>query len=156
MYCPHCAARLAVTDDRCPRCDLDVRPVAQLLQRHAAGEGTAAIRAQHWQRQRHATGLLLVMCSLLVGCFIPLALGVFSGVSWLGALITALAGLAGVLLILGAMLILASEGVILTSTAGLRSEPAGQAVPLLEQDITMSTGHKEQAAARRSERERHF
>ncbi|HEU4328142.1 MAG TPA: hypothetical protein VFS21_33710 [Roseiflexaceae bacterium] len=137
MYCPHCAAHLAATDARCPRCDLDVRPIAQLLsyaRARTAEEQEAAARAQRWQRQRHSLGLLLVMCSLLVGCFIPLSAGLFSGASWLGALIAALAGLIGVLLILGAMLILASEGAILNSSPSAPGGQGGPATPLLAQD----------------------
>ncbi len=151
MYCPHCAARLAATDARCPRCGLDVRPIAQLLWHHsqarAAEEQEAAARAQRWRRQRHSLGLLLVMCSLLVGCLIPLSAGLFSGASWLGALIAGLAGLIGVLLILGAMLILASEGAILNSAGGGQG---GSAAPLLAQDMVVSSTPTDQPASRRN------
>lgn len=82
---------------------------------------------RRWRRQRHGLGLLLVLCSLLVGCFIPICLGLFAGASGLGALVTLLAGVAGVLLLLGAMLLLAAEGQTLTAP-----EPAASAGPAAE------------------------
>lgn len=130
MYCPHCATGLDGDLSRCTTCDRDLQLVVAAL---AAGEptntaGAAPHSAQHerWRRQRHSFGLLLVLCSLLVGCLIPISLGILSGLAWLGALITLLAGVAGLLLLLGAILILAAEGQILTSIEpqGAMTRPA--------------------------------
>lgn len=137
MYCPHCGTRFEGGAPRCTSCDRDLRPVAAAL---ASGEqmasiGKAVLTAQQgrWQRQSHSLGLLLVLCSLLAGCLIPISLGLFSGAGWLGALVTLLAGVTGVHLLLGAMLILAAEGQILTS-AEQRGEIARPALPLREQE----------------------
>ncbi|HNP71220.1 MAG TPA: hypothetical protein PLO33_01600 [Kouleothrix sp.] len=125
MYCPQCAAELGATAAHCPGCGLDVRPIARLLREPREGIGNAARR---WQPQRHALGLLLVLCSLLVGCFIPISIGLLNGVVAVGPLVLVLGGLAGVLLVLGAMLILASEGAILTS-ARAEQPPAHTLLP---------------------------
>lgn len=117
----------------------------------AAGFGQALLTAQdgRWRRQRHSLGLLLVLCSLLVGCLIPISLGLFNGVSWLGALVTLLAGVAGLLLLLGAMLILAAEGQILTSVEP-RGETMWPALPLREQELgAAGDADRQMLAARR-------
>ena len=121
MYCPYCATGLDDSVSRCPTCDRDLRPVVAAL---ACGEQTASYgqalrRSQdgRWRHQRRSIGLLLVLCSLLAGCLIPISLGLFTGLAWLGALVTLLAGMAGLLLLSGAMLLLAAEGQILTSAA---------------------------------------
>jgi hypothetical protein len=150
MYCPHCGTRLEGSAPRCATCDLDLRPVAAAL---ASGEqmasvGQAVLTAQQgrWQRQRHSLGLLLVLCSLLAGCLIPISLGLFGGASWLGALVTLVAGVAGVLLLLGAMLILAAEGQILTAPEqrGVLARPA---LPLREQEPGAASDMDRRAAA---------
>lgn len=101
--------------------------------------------AKMWQHQRHALGLLLVLCSLLVGCFIPTCIGLFNGFIGLSSLILVLAGVAGVLLLLGSMLILAAEGGILTSrsdtdqndsTSAHRTVEQNDSPPLLEHYLT--------------------
>jgi hypothetical protein len=119
MYCPHCATWHDGGVSRCTTCDRDLQPVVAALAAveptNTANEALRAAQHERWQRQRHSFGLLLVLCSLLIGCLIPISLGLFSGLAWLGALVTLLAGVAGLLLLLGAMLLLAAEGQILTS-----------------------------------------
>jgi hypothetical protein len=87
------------------------------------------------------------MCSLLVGCFIPISIGLLNGFIGLSSVVIVLAGVAGVLLVLGIMLILAAEGVILTSKPVTgHNDPAsvqppsqtGQPHPLLEEQVTAS------------------
>jgi hypothetical protein len=147
MYCPRCATQLAEATTHCPGCDFDVRPLAQFLRQDAERSPSAEQRAsgitRAWRRQRHALGLLLLLCSLLVGCFIPISLGLFNGFIGLSALITALAGVAGVLLLLGIMLLLAAEGTILTSRPATNPEVPTRAEsepphPLLEERPTVS------------------
>jgi hypothetical protein len=147
MYCPHCAIWLDDDLSRCTTCDRDLRPVVAAL---AAGESTNATgaargAAQHerWRHQRHSFGLLLVLCSLLVGCLIPISLGLLSGVAWLGAFITLLAGLAGLLLLLGAMLLLAADGQILTAIEP-RGDVTRPALPLRdpEPQVTGDVGRQ--------------
>ena len=108
MYCPRCATQLTEATTYCPGCDFDVRPVARLLYQEMdvrpSTEQPAGGMAKVWQQQRHALGLLLILCSLLVGCFIPISIGLLNGFIGLGSLITSLAGIAGVLLIVGTWL----------------------------------------------------
>lgn len=133
MYCPYCATWLDGGASRCSTCERDLRPVVAALAsgERPAGDGMAPGVAQdgRWRQRRHSLGLLLVLCSLLAGCLIPVGLGLFAGAPWLGALVTTLAGVAGLLLLLGAMLLLAAEGQILTS-AGPRGAAARPALPL--------------------------
>lgn len=151
MYCPQCATPLAAPTARCPTCNLDVQAIAQMLFPQAisrtpeSSPRPADGMAKMWQHQRHALGLLLVLCSLLVGCFIPICIGLFNGFIGLSSLILVLAGVAGVLLLLGSMLILAAEGGILTSrsdtdqndsTSAHRTVEQNDSPPLLEHYLT--------------------
>lgn len=145
MYCPNCATPAAATQTRCSSCNLDLEPIIQLLQTDAQ-----AARTQRWKEQRHSLGLFVVMCSLLVGCFIPIAVGILGGSAVLNAVVVVLAGLAGVLLFLGAMLILAGEGKILNSRppmpseGGARQVHTGATTPLLDHTPT-TVDHSEAA-----------
>jgi hypothetical protein len=115
----------------------------------SAGYGSALRRAQdgRWRHQRRSLGLL-VLCSLLVGCLIPISLGLFTGFAWLGALVTLLVGVAGLLLLLGAMLLLAAEGQILTSVAP-QGETTRLGLPLQDAEPPLTGGTGRQAAAAR-------
>ncbi len=152
MYCPRCASPLANQTARCRECGLDARPFAELLREdahadRAAGLRTLAAQLQRWNRQRHSLGLLLIMCSLLVACFIPISIGLFNGSIALGSLILVLAGFAGVLLLLGTMLILAAEGVILTSQQAPSDPPAAAPTLLLSQELPADFGSPERAGS---------
>lgn len=119
MYCPQCATHLAATAARCHECNLDVLRIGQILRHEDRADlRDPAIRLagqmQRWKEQRRSLGTLLVMCSLLVGCLIPIGIGLFSEFDALSAIVTGLAGLAGLLLVIGSMLLLAADGVILT------------------------------------------
>lgn len=140
MYCPRCAAQVAGTAARCPECDLDVLPIAHLLH-----EPTRSAREERWRKQRHALGLLAIMCSLLVGCFIPIGIGVFGGSAYAGSLILILAGVAGALLFCGAMLILASENAILTSNSPSDTHSAPAGTPLLADGALPGASYAERA-----------
>lgn len=118
MYCPRCANQLAANAQQCRECGLDVRPVAETLrqaqgQPGAYAERRAAGMATRWRKQRRQWGMLLIMSSLLVGCLIPLSIGVFGSFIPVMPVVVALAGMAGLLLISGSMLLLAADGEIL-------------------------------------------
>lgn len=120
MYCPKCATNLADTATRCHGCDLDVQPIAQMLRHAHHGDAhlatqRRAVQVQRWKQQRNSWGNLLVMTSLLVGCLIPIAVGLFNNFEILGNIVVTLAGLAGLLLIGGSMLLLAADGQILAT-----------------------------------------
>lgn len=121
MYCPRCATHLATTTTRCSACDLDLHSIVELLSHDRQTSASHVHRhlatnpVQRWKQQRHGWGLLLILCSFLVGCLIPISLGIFSQLPWTGSLITTLAGFAGLLFVVGTMLILAAEGAILTT-----------------------------------------
>ena len=144
MYCPQCATQLEGTATHCPTCNFDTRPIIQLLYpAHQIAARSASIQSRQWKQQRHKLGMLLVMCSLLVGCFIPISIGFFDAFIDVGSLVLVLAGAAGALLIIGTMLILAAEGTILTSeeaseshgeTPTHRPPQTGQTHPLLVED----------------------
>lgn len=120
MFCPRCATHLPAKASRCKSCNLNVEALGHALP--TVNEPIETLRPaqqiparmQRLKQQRHSWGLLLVLCSFLVGCLIPLSLGLFPNFSGLSALVIALAGLAGVILVLGIMLLLAAEGAILT------------------------------------------
>lgn len=140
MYCPQCATHLAATATRCHECNLDVQRIGQILRREERPDPAAGFagQMQRWKQQRSSLGTLLVMCSLLVGCLIPIAVGLFNGSDALGAILPALAGLAGLLMVLGSMLLMAADGTILTG------DDHSHAVP----DETAQREHKSYAASR--------
>jgi hypothetical protein len=117
MYCPQCATQLSATATRCHECNLDVHQIGQLL-RHVDQRDPATRwsgQVQRWKEQRRSLGTLLVMCSLLVGCLIPISIALFGAFEALSAIVVGLAGLAGLLMVLGSMLLMAADGEILTS-----------------------------------------
>lgn len=140
MYCPQCATHLAATATRCHECNLDVRQIGQILRHEDRPDPATGMAGQvlRWKQQRSSLGTLLVMCSLLVGCLIPIAVGLFSESGALSAILPALAGLAGLLLVLGSMLLMAADGVILTG------DDQSQAVT----DESAQREHKSYAASR--------
>lgn len=125
MYCPQCATHLAATATRCHECHLDVQQIGRILRHEDRPDPATGLagQVQRWKQQRSSLGTLLVMCSLLVGCLIPIAVGLFSNSDALSAIIPVLAGLAGLLLILGSMLLLAADGVILTGDDQSQAAP---------------------------------
>lgn len=156
MYCPNCATRLAETATRCLGCGLGVAPVARLL-RDGREDDAAAADTRRWGRRRRALGTLTVLCSLLLGCFIPISIGLLGGQPYLGSIILVLAGLAGVLLLVGSMLIMAADGVILTSAPPAagddrqppRSAQAERAYALPASDSAAQVAGREERVARR-------
>ncbi|HEY0738615.1 MAG TPA: hypothetical protein VGD69_27100 [Herpetosiphonaceae bacterium] len=113
MYCPQCATHLAATATRCHECNLDVQQIGRIL-RHAEPAAGLAGQMQRWRAQRRSLGTLLVMCSLLVGCLIPISIGLFREFEALSSIVVGLAGLAGLVLVIGSMLLMAADGAILT------------------------------------------
>lgn len=159
MYCPQCATPLDRSIAHCPACQLDVRPIARMLAQ--APERSPRLNGrqsggmpQLWQQQRHALGLLLVLCSLLVGCLIPLSIGLLNGFTGLSSVVTVLAGLAGVLLVLGIMLLLAAEGAILVSRPAGGQQAIASASPahLLEERLAVSEPAQDSPSARSANR----
>ena len=140
MYCPQCATQLAATATRCHECNLDVQRIGQILRHEERPDPATGMagQVQRWKQQRGSLGTLLVMCSLLVGCLIPIAVGLFNGSNALSAILPGLAGLAGLLLVLGSMLLMAADGVILT----------GDHQPHAGSDESAQREHKSYAASR--------
>ncbi|HEY0604812.1 MAG TPA: hypothetical protein VGD58_17975 [Herpetosiphonaceae bacterium] len=111
MYCPQCATHLAATATRCHECNLDVQQIGRMLREPST---SLAGQMQRWKAQRRSLGTLLVMCSLLVGCLIPISIGLFREFEALSSIVVGLAGLAGLVLVIGSMLLMAADGAILT------------------------------------------
>lgn len=153
VYCPRCTTALEHAASYCSTCRLDVRPIIAILDADASTfayvEQTRASRYRRWRRQRHELGLLLVFGSLLVGCCIPISIGLF-GISAGGTIVTLLAGVAGVLLLLGSMLLLAAEGRILTviepgDDTPTAPPPAGWTLPLRDDAPSVGTTEHDHA-----------
>jgi cellulose synthase/poly-beta-1,6-N-acetylglucosamine synthase-like glycosyltransferase len=142
MYCPRCATKLDHTATRCHECGLDVRPVADLLREDDQSDLYAATRVtarlQRFKRQRSSWGTLLIMSSLLVGCLIPISIGLFRESDALSSIILALAGFAGLLLITGSMLLMASENTILVGDETPADAPAARSQNVEARDTEQS------------------
>jgi hypothetical protein len=156
MYCPQCGAQLAEQAERCHGCDLDVRPVARMLQAGAKRDSgnraypAASGNEQDWTQQRQSWGKLLIMCSLLVGCLIPIVLG-FIGFPSPGSIILVLAGLIGMLLMLGSIMLMAADREILV---GRRSPtvPTSGAVRALADGRPVAPAGRDEPAPQRAPR----
>lgn len=115
MYCPNCATTLSDDQKFCRTCGLDLQVISQILDSDSQAlqvessvaevSKTARKRKAKW----HRTGLFTVLLSLLVGCLIPISLGLLPNYEGLNQLILVLAGICGLLLFLGSILIIYSE-----------------------------------------------
>ena len=117
MYCPKCATPLSDDQKFCRSCGLDLQVISQLLTNEpqavepAASEFQTSERTQDRKAQIQRQGIIILMFGLVVGCLIPISLGLLSNYGWLNQLILVLSGLAGLLLFAGCIRLIYADGV---------------------------------------------
>jgi hypothetical protein len=116
MYCPQCATPLSDDQKFCRACGLGLEKVSRVL----AGEHLAdePDKSEYMSDERFQSrkvilerwGIITIIVALLVGCLIPIILGINMYYPGLIPLVLILSGLAGFLLFSGAILLIYADG----------------------------------------------
>jgi hypothetical protein len=123
MYCPNCATTLSDEQKFCRSCGLDLQIISQAF----AVESKAIVSrdgepSQNRKANLRLMGIVTSIASLMVGCLIPISLGLFSNWAGLQQLILVLSGVAGLLLFSGAILVVYAESLPKTRVANEPSQ----------------------------------
>ena len=132
MYCPKCSAPVSDDQKYCRSCGLDLQIISQVFNiefREAESPETKSPRSL--KERLRILGTITLMSSLMVGCLIPISLGLLSNWAGLQQLILALSGVAGLLLFSGAILVVYAESL---PKALVTNEPSQST--LLRQGVT--------------------
>jgi hypothetical protein len=131
MYCPNCAIPLSEEQKFCRSCGIDVQIISQFLpgESQAVWSPEPEALTDEGPKSRKATmqrrGIITILSSLLIGCLIPIAIGLLSGYSWLNQLILVLSGLAGLVLFTGCIVLIFADGLSKSEGDGEFSSPGG-------------------------------
>jgi hypothetical protein len=109
MYCPKCGTLLSDDQKFCRACGLGLQEIAETLRRETlltGGDRQSPVEIPEQEKpELERRGILVVITSLLVGCLLPIAAGLNNFYPWIGPLIPVIAGVAGIILFTGAMLV---------------------------------------------------
>ncbi len=149
MYCPNCATPFSDAQRFCRSCGFDLQIIPQALTGQSEPDDsdeleTAVSELSRSRKKRvEFLGIAALFSGLMIGCLIPICLGLFPNWPGLTRLIMVLAGLAGLNLFAGIILLVYSDYLLETQAnkkpprpAQLRRvaptnqlQPAGQSEP---------------------------
>jgi hypothetical protein len=135
MYCPNCATKLSDNQKFCRSCGLDLQILSQVFTVESkALESQGNVGSRSRKAKLRIQGTITLMTALLVGCLIPISVGLFSGSESLKHLILVLSGLAGLILFAGIIMLIYADHlpVEVTFERQSRGAPLGHSVPTNE------------------------
>ncbi|HKX31062.1 MAG TPA: zinc ribbon domain-containing protein [Blastocatellia bacterium] len=115
MYCPKCAAPLSDGQKFCRSCGFDLQIISSLLNYESGTDRLDALefmdleRSQIRKSKLRVHGTIVLMSALMVGCLIPICIGLLSNWTGLNKLVLILAGIAGILLFGGIMILIYAD-----------------------------------------------
>jgi zinc-ribbon domain len=130
MYCPNCATQSSDDQKFCRSCGFDLQVISLALATESepddSDESELANSELPQSRQKRMAflGIVALMSSLMIGCLIPICLGLFPNWSGLIPLILVLSGLAGLVLFAGIILLIYSDYLPKTQAPKEPSRPA--------------------------------
>jgi len=137
MYCPNCGTQASADQKFCRSCGLNLQAISQMLtgQRPAAEPSIALVeiveRFQSHRQKMLRWGFITLWIGITVAAFLGIVGGSLTSINWdLGQLIASLAGLGGLILLVGIGLMIYSR--FLPRVPAYRPSPQPTALPQAE------------------------
>jgi hypothetical protein len=130
MYCPNCAEPSSDDQKFCRSCGFDLQLISQALARESGPDdsdelGPAVSELSRSRKKRmEFLGIAGLFTGLMIGCLIPIGMGLFPNWGGLTPLILVLSGLAGLVLFAGIILLVYSDYLPESQTIIKPSRPA--------------------------------
>jgi zinc-ribbon domain len=115
IYCPNCATQSSDDQKFCRSCGFDLQVISLALATESEPDDSDELELadsefpQNRQKRMVFLGIAALMSGLMIGCLIPICLGLFPNWSGLTPLILVLSGLAGLPLFGGVILLVYSD-----------------------------------------------
>jgi hypothetical protein len=110
MYCPKCATPITNEQKYCRSCGLDLQIISQVFAVESREiESTEGENSRGRKKRLQILGTITLMLGLMIGCLIPISLGLLHDWEGITPLILVLSGLAGLALFAGIIVLVYSD-----------------------------------------------